>query len=606
MSTFTEIYDESYIIEDEFIKNIKDMLVLYSKNFSRITRKITEFPLLLNELNSRIDNKGNSISEKLFILLYPEKVPNICQFNNIIQFNTFKKGYWKFCSPKSQCKCFKQAQSKVIKKHKPHEKSLSSYKEKTGYDNPMKNPEVKEKLARTNLKKYGSISPMGNKEIREKAKKTINNNYGVDYPLQNKDILNKAHNTNRKNNGDCFKKAREAYSKTIGFGSIFQSDDWQKENREKLFKKYGTYGPNKIPHVREQMIEKEMLKNNCEHYTQRHWSDETKKIMLDENIDWIEYVKENGGIESTAKFLKVSEGVISRKLIDNNPNYKSSKSSIEDSIEKILIDNNISYVKNSRSIIKPYELDFYIPEFNIAIEYDSFKYHTDDNEHIDRNYHKNKTNLCQSKNIQLIHIFQNEWFEKYDIIKRKILNLCKKSEKGVGARKCNIKKIDWNIAKSFMDEYHIQGSGTGSTVSYGCFYGEILIGVMTFIYQNKEWILNRYSSNGKNNPGMASKILKHFIKDYSPNKIVSFADLRYSYGELYYQLGFEVDKILNPDYSYINGNQLMNKRKFRKDKIQKKYKINITNKTELELTTELGLKRIWDCGKIRFVLNINQ
>lgn len=601
MTSFNEIYDISNVIEDEFIKNIKDMLVLYSKNFSRITRKISNSPDLLSELNKRINNTGSSISEKLFILLYPEKVPNQCSFKNSIQFNTFKKGYWQYCSPKTSCQCFKQAQSEVIKKHKPHKKSLQSYKEKTGYDNPMKNPEVKEKLAKTNLEKYGSISPMGNKEVREKAKATINEKYNVDYPLQNKEILNKAHNTNRKNNGDCFKKARETYSKTIGFDSIFQSDDWQKENREKIFEKYGTYVPNKIPHVREQMIEKEMLKNNCTHYTQRHWSDETKKIMLDENIDWIEYVKENGGIQSIANKLKVDGNVIARKLKSYDPTYKFSKSSIEDSIEHILITNNIKYIKNSRSIIKPYELDFYIPDFKIAIEYNSFKYHTDDNKHIDKNYHKNKTDLCKSQEIQLLHIFQDEWFLKQDIITNKILNLCGKTQKGIAARKCNILKISWDVAKSFIDKFHIQGSGSGATVSYGCYCNTELIGVMTFIKQNNEWVLNRFASNENNNPGMAGKLLKQFIREYNPDKITSFADLRYSYGNLYNKLGFIIDKILPPDYSYVKGNNLYNKRQFRKNKFKDYFGLDIKGKTETVLAEEIGLKRIWDCGKIRYV-----
>ena len=71
-----------------------------------------------------------------------------------------------------------------------------------------------------------------------------------------------------------------------------------------------------------------------------------------------------------------------------------------------------------RTQIKPLELDIYIPEKNIAIEYDSFFYHSygpdiwksvSNENSEDKNYHLNKTILCLENNIKLFHIFEDEW-----------------------------------------------------------------------------------------------------------------------------------------------------------------------------------------------------
>mgnify|MGYP001573329522 CR=1 FL=1 len=76
---------------------------------------------------------------------------------------------------------------------------------------------------------------------------------------------------------------------------------------------------------------------------------------------------------------------------------------------------SIKYIKNNREIIKPYELDIYIPEFNLAIEYNGLFWHCTIKK--EPNYHLNKTHLCSNKKIQLIHIYEDEWKLKKDIIK---------------------------------------------------------------------------------------------------------------------------------------------------------------------------------------------
>ena len=52
---------------------------------------------------------------------------------------------------------------------------------------------------------------------------------------------------------------------------------------------------------------------------------------------------------------------------------------------------------------------------NIAIEFDGLFWHNDKSGK-SNNYHLMKTELCNSKNIHLIHIFEDEWLYKQDIV----------------------------------------------------------------------------------------------------------------------------------------------------------------------------------------------
>ena len=72
-----------------------------------------------------------------------------------------------------------------------------------------------------------------------------------------------------------------------------------------------------------------------------------------------------------------------------------------------------------RNIIHPYELDIYIPSKKIAIEYNGLIWHSEKFKGKVFNYHLNKTENCEKIGIRLIHIFEDEWNEKKEIIKSK-------------------------------------------------------------------------------------------------------------------------------------------------------------------------------------------
>lgn len=71
---------------------------------------------------------------------------------------------------------------------------------------------------------------------------------------------------------------------------------------------------------------------------------------------------------------------------------------------------NGTVIENSRSIIKPLELDIYLPELKLAIEYNGTWFHSS-NSGTPKNYHLNKSKKCRNLGIRLIHIYEFEDFD---------------------------------------------------------------------------------------------------------------------------------------------------------------------------------------------------
>ena len=286
----------------------------------------------------------------------------------------------------------------------------------------------------------------------------------------------------------------------------------------------------------------------------------------------------------------------------------------EDEIIQFLIDNDVNIIHNDRTILNGKELDILIPSKNIAIEYNGLRWHTEEYGR-DKNYHLNKTNECLSKGIKLIQIFEDEYINKKDIVLNKlshILNIQHNLPKIMG-RKCTVKEIEPDIAKEFLNKYHIQGYAR-STTYLGAFYGTLLIAVMSFIKEDKKslkWELNRFASDYHYVcQGIGGKLFKYFIKLYNPTDVKSFADRRWTIDKdnnLYTKLGFRLSKELNPNYRYVllsNPKERFHKFNFRKDKLHNRYNLHLSM-TESEMVKELGYGKIWDCGLFKYVWHCN-
>ena len=330
--------------------------------------------------------------------------------------------------------------------------------------------------------------------------------------------------------------------------------------------------------------------------------------LKEHNITQREYIKKYGNI-TVSKSLHDKMSSISTLTNMKMEPVKHSKYELE--ILHFVLSHGFT-CKSNRTILKGKEIDIFIPEILFGIEFNGNMYHTEWFGGKDKNYHVQKTNDCKENGVKLIQIFEDEFVLHKEIVFNKIAHILgiQQNLPKIYGRKCTIKPVYNHIANEFYEQYHIQGQ-TSSTMHYGAFYEEKLIAVMSFKTENNgSWELTRFASDYNYICcGVGGKLFKHFIKEYNPNSVKSFADRRWTVDEennIYCQLDFRFDGYTAPDYSYYNCKvdkyKRFHKFGFRKQTLLKKYPDILTPEmTETEMAKELGYDRIWNCGLIRYV-----
>lgn len=339
--------------------------------------------------------------------------------------------------------------------------------------------------------------------------------------------------------------------------------------------------------------------------------------IIDERIKVLNYTKEfpNSVLTLDEKFYLNCEkhGKFEtdyRNLIYNESKCKKCSgivSSQELEIVNYFKDLGVNVETSNRKILEGKEIDIYFPDFKLGIELNGIIWHSTKYGK-DTNYHLSKTLLAATKDVTLIHIFEDEFINNKPLILSFIENKLNLNTNKVYARKCKIKVLTNKECKQFLFDYHLKGH-VNASICLGLFYMEELVSVMTFsglrsnlgsksVEGNFE-LLRLCSKSGVNVVGGASKLFKFFEVNYKPKRVITYADLRYSNGEVYKNLGFHKISTSTPNYFYVkNGGKRFNRFKFRKSELVKEgFSIELS---ESKIMEERGYYRIYDCGNIKF------
>ena len=249
---------------------------------------------------------------------------------------------------------------------------------------------------------------------------------------------------------------------------------------------------------------------------------------------------------------------------------------------------------STRKVISPYELDIYVESHKFAIEFNGLYWHSD--EYKDKKYHLMKTEMCEELGITLLHIFENEWNnnpEKWKSVIRTKLGLNTK----IHARKCKLVLIDNKTAADFCEENHLQGKH-GCSFAYGLYHNDDLVQVATFgkarySTECELELIRMCTLMGHTVVGGASKITAKV------DSFISYANRRWSQGNVYNALNLTQLKPSPPAYWYVKSGCVFNRVQFQKHKLDK-LAIYDANKTEHENMKANGYVRIWDCGNLVF------
>lgn len=405
-----------------------------------------------------------------------------------------------------------------------------------------------QKRENTNLEKYGVKYTQQNKEIQEKTKNTTLEKYGVEYIIHTEE--NKTKTLKSIKNIHFAKKRQLTHHKNIV---------------SRLSKKYNI---------------------NILDYDGKYF-----KVKCDKNHEY--FIDDTLLTNRNIKFN-----------VDNctvcNP-IKKNSSYLENTVKKYIQELNIDFIENDKVLLNNQELDIYLPDYGVAIEFNGLYWHSELFK--DKKYHYNKTIECRANKVGLIHIFEDDWIYKQDIVKSIIRNRLGLSDR-IYARKCIIKEVSSDITRKFLDENHIQGFSK-SQYKIGLYYGNELVSLMTFGYRKtnakKEFELIRFCNKLNTNViGASSKLLKYFINNYKieDNYILSYADMSMFDGGMYEKLGFKEIHITEPNYYWVVNGVRHHRWKYNKQKLIKEGFDN--SKTEVEIMKDRGYYRIYGCGQKRF------
>lgn len=294
-----------------------------------------------------------------------------------------------------------------IQNPESNQKRIKTVIEKYGVDSASKSDIVKRKVAETNLRRYGSKTPSGNAKVRAKMHQTNLKRYGV-----------KEYGASI----ECKKKSKKTCNERYG------TDYYMLTKNFESIRKPFISTPEKYKSLTERNF-REILENDemTHNYTYVEYDTNIRKHTL--------------MCHACNSVFKISMGLYRIRfnhshVICTNCNPINKPISIQ---EKELLDfiksiYNKEIIHNDRSVIHPYELDIYLPDLRVAIEYNGNYWHANpefysENEIINikgTEYlvseiwkrDQKKLEYCNDKSITLITVWEDDWTNNKNEIKK--------------------------------------------------------------------------------------------------------------------------------------------------------------------------------------------
>ncbi len=424
-----------------------------------------------SELYIEIDKlyNFNTFGEKLYHFLYGDDCGKCEICNNLCKFDGLHKGYRQRCS----YKCLAENRHRVsneVRKCVICNKEFEIYKkrEKTTCSNECllklnASPETCEKrmisLKKSMMEKYGVSHSSYLPDFAKTVKQTKLERYGDEnYTNVNKmrqtksekygdewfNNIKKGKQTKLERYGDENYNNREKFRTTnmelYGVKYPIQSSFFKDKQKNTFLEKFGGIGL-QSPELKEKIYTTNLLKYGYKVPTQnkdvienakRTWYNKMYEILittdrLENKVKPLFSKEEYFGSKEEYKFLclkcnaefigGVEDGKVPRCLIcyPFTPNFSKPEIEVLEFLKDIGIPEN-DIITHNRKILDGLELDFYLPKFNLAIEFNGMIWHSECMGNKNKFYHINKTEKCEKLNIKLIHIFEYEWETKKEIL----------------------------------------------------------------------------------------------------------------------------------------------------------------------------------------------
>lgn len=305
--------------------------------------------------------------------------------------------------------------------------------------------------------------------------------------------------------------------------------------------------------------------------------------------------------------------------------HEAGSSRMEQALAEWLIDQGLTLERNDRTLLGGLEIDIYLPEHRLGIEFNGCYWHSDG---VMRNPHQHEEKLqrAEQAGIRLITVWDYDWQAREDIVKRHLLHaLGRDTQPRIHARQCDLAPVAPAVARAFYDQHHLQGGvGRPGIQGFGLYHAGELVACMSFLqggsrrgkHGDDEWELIRYATACPVRGG-ASRLFASARRALAPLRVWSYSDRQHFSGGLYPTLGFVLDGQLAPDYRVLDqrSNKLWPKAAWQRKNIPKRLReLGIDDpfdpatdpRTEREMQALARVLRIRDAGKLRWVWTADQ
>lgn len=281
-------------------------------------------------------------------------------------------------------------------------------------------------------------------------------------------------------------------------------------------------------------------------------------------------------------------------------NPSGSKDQLE--ISKFIRRLGVAHVISNRTEIAPYELDIWSSQKGIAVEYNGLYFHSDNFK--DKNYHSKKSSLAESRGIRLIHIFEDEWRDKREIVESMLSYKLGIARRKVAARKCVIRTVDSRTRRDFFNRTHMDGDAP-ARVSWGLFYGDELVCCLSLRRpMNSKYSgmveLCRFScdigTHVMGGLGRLVRVAREWSLENGFSDILTYVDTRHGDGSGYAAVGFKrVGKTSNRFWWTDDVNR------YDRFVFRANSKLGLT---EQQVAKKAGVKKIWGCPNLVMTLPV--
>ena len=180
-------------------------------------------------------------------------------------------------------------------------------------------------------------------------------------------------------------------------------------------------------------------------------------------------------------------------------------------------------------------------------------------------YFQEKSLEYAARGIQLVHLWQDHWATKQEIVRSRIAALSGSNTR-IHARQTSAWRFAKNDMRSFFVANHLQGA-VNARYHYGLYFDKQLVAMASFsagrnITRNgvtaRSFELLRYANLLHHVvAGGLGKLIARFIKDATPDDIMTYADLDWASGKGYQALNFKQTAITPPQTFWIHPTEMI-------------------------------------------------